>query len=140
MEMFRRSSLKLGLDQALLSNMGDGLNPSSNSVTNRKDEITSLLKHGAYNLVQGDEEAEKFREEDIDTILERRTTNIIQTDDDVTSNPSNTTFASFISKPELDINIDDPDFWDKMVPTLSIEQTKEIEDVHIQKFSKNFIF
>eukprot|EP00731_Ephydatia_muelleri_P027006 Em0018g1106a len=76
-----------------------------------KKDVESLLKKGAYGLVmEEDDDANKFCEEDIDQILERRT-RVIQLE----SEGKGSTFskASFVADGSSDISIDDPDFWQK---------------------------
>ncbi len=86
-KMFERASMKLGLDQAVLSNMrsgrdggrssaadhGDGADAGGNSkAANQlsKHDIDQLLKYGAYDIFKDDDEAaKKFVEQDIEDIL-----------------------------------------------------------------------
>jgi hypothetical protein len=84
MTMFEKAGMKLGLDKAVLSRMdsttsadytgaaGDSNAPSALS----KSEVEELLKKGAYAALaeENDEEEKKFRAEDIDQILARRST------------------------------------------------------------------
>lgn len=74
-EMFDKASLKLGLDKAILQSMNTsqgGKDPNNKQLT--KKEIEDLLKKGAYGAIMDDDTAgDKFCEEDIDIILERRT-------------------------------------------------------------------
>ena len=78
--MFDRASQKLGLDKAVLQSMaGRGGVPGSetqnaqNSQLSKK-EVEDLLKKGAYGAVMEDDDAaQKFCEEDIDLILKKRT-------------------------------------------------------------------
>ena len=73
-EMFDRASLKLGLDKAVLQNMNIKEGSSSGQQAMSKKEVEDLLKKGAYGAVmETDDNANKFCEEDIDQILERRT-------------------------------------------------------------------
>ena len=71
-----------------------------------------MLKKGAYGSLMDDDQAgEEFCEEDIDHILQRRT-QVIQ----IEAGVKGSTFAkaSFnLSTNRLDINIDDPNFWQK---------------------------
>uniref|UniRef100_A0A914ZEU1 Helicase C-terminal domain-containing protein n=1 Tax=Panagrolaimus superbus TaxID=310955 RepID=A0A914ZEU1_9BILA len=70
--MFDRASLKLGLDKAVLQSM----KPNATDQLSKK-EVEDLLKKGAYGAVMDeDNEGSKFDEEDIDTILQRRTQTI----------------------------------------------------------------
>ncbi|KAI6207680.1 Helicase [Aphelenchoides besseyi] len=106
-EMFDKASLKLGLDRAVLQSM----NPKDNQQMTKK-EVEDLLKKGAYGAVMDeDNEGSKFSEEDIDTILQRRTQTIR-----LEPGVKGSTFAkaSFTSTSNReDIDIDDPNFWDK---------------------------
>ena len=110
-EMFDRASLKLGLDRAVLQSMntqgkGDGNRPLS------KKEVEDLLKRGAYGaLMDEDNAGDKFCEEDIDCILQRRTQIITLETGEKGSTFSKASFAA--SGNREDINIDDPDFWKK---------------------------
>ena len=79
--MFDRASLKLGLDRAVLQSMS-GSSSSKDSSGNplssmSKKEVEDLLKKGAYGAIMDDDDAaEKFCEEDIDQILSKRATTI----------------------------------------------------------------
>lgn len=77
-----------------------------------KREIEDLLKKGAYGALMDDDNAgEKFCEEDIDQILQRRT-QVVQ----IEAGVKGSTFAkaSFnMSANRTDIDIDDPNFWQK---------------------------
>lgn len=111
-EMFDRASMKLGLDKAVLQSMNTKENASNNQSLSKR-EIEDLLRKGAYGAIMEEEndDSSKFCEEDIDQILERRT-QVIQ----IESQGKGSTFAkaSFVSsKGEEDIDIDDPDFWQK---------------------------
>jgi hypothetical protein len=129
--MFDRSSKKLGLDQAVLSNINNEFSDKNQKAPQLdKQAIDALLKYGAYDLFskEDDEASKKFCEEDIDKILERATTVVHKTEDTGLSSFSKATFASSASgnpysfirenlsllAPELDIN--DPDFWKKLLP------------------------
>jgi chromodomain-helicase-DNA-binding protein 7 len=82
-----------------------------------------LLKKGAYGALMDDDNAgEKFCEEDIEDILQRRTTTIA-----VEGGKSGGSFAkaSFASADTADIAIDDPDFWAKWAKKAEIEEVDE---------------
>ncbi|KAJ3446430.1 kismet isoform c [Anaeramoeba flamelloides] len=141
-EMFDRASKKLGLDQAVLTNItGSKTNLSSGSNADLEDmlhnfiggkqkekklnakEINELLKYGAYNLFQDNDEDKKFCEEDIDQILDNRTKKITYDplnknntteNDNKISSFSRATFVSEGADTSLDIN--DPNFWEKLMP------------------------
>merc|ERR1711953_577354 len=99
-EMFDRAGLKLGLDKAVLQSMNtgmaDGEKTLAGSAALTKTEVEELLKKGAYGaLMENDDAADKFCEEDIDSILEKRTTNVtIEGQGQAGGSFSKATFAS----------------------------------------------
>lgn len=110
-EMFDRASLKLGLDKAVLQSMNAQKNVGNETQLTKK-EIEDLLRKGAYGALMDDDNAgDKFCEEDIDQILQRRTQKIIIESEGKGSTFSKATFAS--NQDATDINIDDPNFWEK---------------------------
>ena len=126
-EMFDKASLKLGLDKAILQSMNTsqgGKDPGNKQLT--KKEIEDLLKKGAYGAIMDDDNAgDKFCEEDIDQILERRT-QIITIEAEKGSTFSKASFAC--SSNRSDINIDDPDFWKKWAKKAEIDTTEKKEE------------
>lgn len=125
-EMFDRASIKLGLDKAVLQKMD--VMPSSDDLSDMpkppsslsKKEVEELLKKGAYGaLLDDDETSAKFCEEDIDQILERRTTVIKHTGNEKGSVFSKATFSSTPSGEEVDVN--DPQFWDKWAERANVD-------------------
>ena len=84
--MFERSSRKLGLDQAVLSDIG-----STNTATAKlnAEEIDKLLKYGVYDLFRDEEEqdnlSKKFVDSSIDQILQKSATKVSYKDDKVKS-------------------------------------------------------
>jgi len=129
MQMFHMSSLKMGLDQAVLKGFETG---ASGEGAMTKEEVERLLRHGAYDIFNeekaGSAEAESkdFIEQDIDSILARRATTVVHDNTGSGSNAAGGTFskASFVApktpsgkqgNQEQDIDIEDPDFWKKMV-------------------------
>lgn len=126
--MFERASKKLGLDQAVFTKMStptplsgdDTASAPASDVVLDKKTIDSLLKYGAYDLFREDDTASnRFHEEDIDQILERAT--VVRSADsagapeNALSSFSKASFVSNSAAPEIDIN--DPDFWLKLLPT-----------------------
>lgn len=121
MRLFHLGSMKLGLDKAVLQGVE---NKRENSIT--EQEAERLLRFGAYGVLSEDKnstnenDSKSFMEEDIDTILLRRTKTQIH--DRQTANGFNFSKASF--KPanndsldgaiECDVDVDDPDFWTKI--------------------------
>ena len=133
MQMFHMSSLKMGLDQAVLTGFETG---SSGEGAMTKEEVERLLRHGAYDIFNEDKagtaeaESNDFVQQDIDSILSRRSRKIVHGNTGTGSSAAGGTFskASFVHKapskpgvtggesaPSEDIDINDPDFWKKMV-------------------------
>ena len=91
-----------------------------------KKEIEDLLKKGAYGAIMDDDKAgDEFCEEDIDQILQRRTQVIT-----IEAEEKGSTFAkaSFsMSSNRNDIDIDDPNFWQKWAKKADID-TDELQN------------
>lgn len=125
-DMFDRAGLKLGLDKAVMRRMEsqsssvneDENGPSKNELN--KKEIEDLLKKGAYGAMLDDESAAQFCAEDIDQILERRTTVIRHEGNETGSMFSKATFSS---SDGATVELDDPDFWEKWAAKAQIEAT-----------------
>ena len=131
--MFHMSSLKMGLDQAVLSGFEAG---SSRSGALTKNEIERLLKHGAYDIFKeeqnGKAEAESnaFIQQNIDTILERRSKVVVYENTGSQSTAKGGTFSKArfsVTKGgtqkngQEDVDIEDPDFWKKTVGDVAVE-------------------
>eukprot|EP01125_Pyxidicula_operculata_P016654 TRINITY_DN576_c0_g2_i1.p1 TRINITY_DN576_c0_g2~~TRINITY_DN576_c0_g2_i1.p1 ORF type:complete len:2102 (+),score=699.65 TRINITY_DN576_c0_g2_i1:116-6421(+) len=121
--MFERASKKLGLDQAVLTQMDDSGkdDPDKASKTFTSQEVDLLLKKGAYEAFLDDNDASQaFCDENIDQILTRRTQKVVHdggSDDgprQLSSTFAKASFASEKTQPDLDVN--DPDFWAKFFP------------------------
>ncbi|XP_037928102.1 uncharacterized protein LOC119662531 isoform X10 [Teleopsis dalmanni] len=130
-EMFDKASLKLGLDKAVLQSMNTQASKDGSNRQLSKKEIEDLLKKGAYGAVMDDDNAgDKFCEEDIDSILKRRT-QIITMESEKGSTFSKASFAA--SGNRSDITIDDPDFWTKWAKRADIDpdacERDETEDL-----------
>eukprot|EP00736_Rhodelphis_marinus_P006316 Rmarinus@m.22515 len=123
-EMFERASKKLGLDQAILHNITTEKQADKTQMTNK--DIDRLLKHGAYGVYiqDDDEEANKFCEEDIDSILQRRTKTIAE----VGMEGGAFSKANFISNAaqENKIDVHDPEFWEKINPDAFMQQEDDL--------------
>ena len=116
-EMFDKASKKLGLDRAVLTNVGAGAKIEAAQTKEEIQKVDELLRVGAYDLfsAEAEENAQKFQEEDIDAILARRTT-VVKHDGDgeAVSNPFSK--ASFVTSDDNKMDVNDPDFWDKLLP------------------------
>lgn len=79
--------------------------------------------------MEEDSSGDKFCEEDIDQILERRT-QIITLESEKGSTFSKASFAS--SGIRADIDIDDPDFWKKWAKKADIDTSERGDKVNFQ--------
>nr|XP_018669889.1 chromodomain-helicase-DNA-binding protein 7 isoform X2 [Ciona intestinalis] len=128
-EMFDKASLKLGLDKAVLQSISgrqDQITSQTTAPQLSKTEVEDLLKRGAYGAIMDDDDAaSKFCEEDIDQILDRRAHTVT-----LESGEKGSTFskASFVSNvDQSDISLDDPNFWEKWAKKadLDLQQLKD---------------
>lgn len=113
--MFHKSSVKMGLDQAVLHGIE---NADGDKSTMTKEEMEKLLKNGAYDVFKdgdGENEINDFISQDIDSILERRATTIVYNNDGSKTGGGTFSKASFKSddRGEAGVAVDDPDFWTK---------------------------
>ena len=138
MHMFHSASMKLGLDRAVLAHQrqqDEDVQDASKKCKSKSEkeiqakEIDELLKKGAYDVFRDDDdtEAQKFMETDIDQLLERssRTVTYGNTDTSISSGLANFSKASFVTADAdgKDIDLDDPDFWEKAVGLNAPEET-----------------
>lgn len=104
-----------------------------------KEEVERLLRHGAYDIFNEEKagaanaESNEFIQQDIDSILERRSKTVIHDNTGSKSNAAGGTFskASFKAVKSSDsgakkqntedVDIDDPEFWTKMVGEAQVE-------------------
>ncbi|CAK1549851.1 unnamed protein product [Leptosia nina] len=125
-EMFDKASLKLGLDKAILQSMNTSQGKETGLKQLSKKEIEDLLKKGAYGAVMDEDNAgDKFCEEDIEMILARRT-QVIQMESEKGSTFSKASFAAANQRSDIDIR--DPDFWNKWAKKAEIDTTEKKED------------
>lgn len=131
-EMFNRTSLKLGLDHAILD-----LNVNSN-ISNK--EIETLIRKGAYSVFNEDDSAaEQFISADIDSILENCAHSVQKNLFEGKSAFSKACFVVEEGGEPIDIN--DKDFWEKVVPEpLKRELAKYDEKEILQKRTPKKIF
>jgi hypothetical protein len=137
-EMFERASRKLGLEQAILSthdfnsNALDGEEKSSLYTVNDDaidaKEMEMLLRKGAYAMLEdGDEEVTAFCEGDIDSILSSNTRKVVDEKREKTESwlskrkgvagrhkVTKQTFTAESSTQHADVDVDDPEFWNKV--------------------------
>jgi hypothetical protein len=105
-----------------------------------KKELESLLKHGAYDIFQeeqhgcSDQESNRFYEDDIETILQRSA--VMMHDEQGQSKLSKVSSsfakASFVPTADLSssasneiVQLDDPDFWSKVVGITTVKRQQE---------------
>ncbi|XP_073941690.1 uncharacterized protein isoform X3 [Choristoneura fumiferana] len=125
-EMFDKASMKLGLDRAILQSMNTTQGKETGLKQLSKKEIEDLLKKGAYGAVMDEDNAgDKFCEEDIEMILARRT-QVIQMESEKGSTFSKASFAATDQRSDIDIR--DPDFWNKWAKKAEIDTTEKKED------------
>ncbi|KAG0167130.1 Chromodomain helicase DNA binding protein [Apophysomyces sp. BC1034] len=128
-DMFDRAGMKLGLDKAVMSRAGakDSEDNGSGKSELSKKEIEDLLKKGAYGAMLDDEASTKFCEEDIDQILERRTTIIRHEGNEKGSVFSKATFSTSTDD-TTGVELDDPDFWEKWAAKVNIDTTEVLDE------------
>lgn len=138
-EMFTRASRKLGLEQAVLGTRNfteiDADENANNSSKVDAKEMEQLLREGAYAvLLEDDTEAIKeFCEQDIDKILESRTHVLVTEGNAQTESwlnkrkksgkTSKRMFTGDSAMEHAEIDVDDPDFWKKVLPDLVTPDT-----------------
>ena len=133
-EMFDKASLKLGLDRAVLQSMNTQKSPGIMDTGMSKNEVEDLLRKGAYGAIMDDDNAgDKFCEEDIEQILQRRTHVITIESEQKGSTFSKASFAS--SDNRSDIEIDDPNFWEKWAKKahLDVDELKGKNELIVQE-------
>jgi len=125
-KMFDIASKKLGLDQAILSEMVDTNDILTTTTSKHKsklseEEVESLLRNGVYEVFNSDNESQQFCEEDISEILARRTTKVVHG-----KGGSNFSKAAFSSNLTTEVDINDPNFWEKLMPEKKKERKNQI--------------
>ncbi len=127
MHMFHSASLKLGLDRAVLAHQRQNTNSNDGSSSKRKSkaereeqakEIDSLLKKGAYDVFNADDdkEAQKFMDTDIDQLLEQSSRKVTYGDTatSLSSGLGSFSKASFVASTGegdgKDVDLDDVSF------------------------------
>ena len=118
-EMFNKASMKLGLEQAVL-----GTYQTEDDGKPTGEEMEQMLKRGAYALLteNDDEAGRQFCEDDIESILEKRTrTRVVE--GAKTNSWLNKSGFSAVNRiaftgdgADGGVNVDDPEFWSKVMP------------------------
>eukprot|EP00588_Corethron_pennatum_P012262 CAMPEP_0194266774 /NCGR_PEP_ID=MMETSP0169-20130528/1566_1 /TAXON_ID=218684 /ORGANISM="Corethron pennatum, Strain L29A3" /LENGTH=2264 /DNA_ID=CAMNT_0039007537 /DNA_START=251 /DNA_END=7045 /DNA_ORIENTATION=+ len=137
--MFHKASLKMGLDQAVLHGITETSDGQKNQAMS-KEELENLLRHGAYDMLneakngEADKASNEFINKDIDEILGGAQT-IVHDNTGSNSSAARGTFskASFKvssknaqGEEDKEVDIDDPDFWKKMVGEGTLEEKKNV--------------
>ncbi len=133
-EMFERASKKLGLEQALLGtrNFADiELDENAKGPKLDAKEMEQLLREGAYAVLLEDDAdvIKEFYEQDIDQILEQRAHVLVSEGGGgpteswlnkrkATGRTSKSMFTGESAKEHAEIDVNDPDFWKKVLPDL----------------------
>jgi len=122
-EMFDRASKKLGLEQAVLGTFGQEDEDGKPTT----QEMEQLLKKGAYALMDEDDEGKQFCEDDIESILAKRTrTRVVEgakTSSWLNKQGLNVTKSKFTAEgADAGVDLNDPMFWQKIMPNFVTPQ------------------
>ena len=133
--MFHMASMKMGLDQAVLQ----GIENSDGKGIMTKEEVEKLLKHGAYDIFKEDQdgtsekESTDFLAQDLDSILARRAKTVVHENTGTGSTAAGGTFSKASFKnihsegvAAAEVDVDDPDFWTKVVGEAKEEEVAEL--------------
>jgi len=139
--MFERASKKLGLDQAIFlggafQNKADTGDGDDNMKKLNKVEIETLLKKGIMGLIEDkDDDVNKQANKDIDEILnDARIAKYSLINGTYTFSKS-----SFAAKEtDTNLNIDDPDFWDRVFQNTESKTKKLKEDYEVNRVKSDY--
>ena len=121
--MFERASRKLGLETAIFGS--GGLDDTTTMGKGRKKgppvdkkELERLLRVGAYNLINDtQDDSNTFCNSDIDSILANNTRTVeLERNEQKGGAFSTVQKQTFIVEGSADIDVNDPDFWQKVLP------------------------
>ena len=141
-DMLDRAAMKLGLEQAIFGGVA-GEKPEGGGSKASRAEIERLLKHGAYAAIaedteEGEKKAKEWGAEGIDAILSRSERRVVEASDttdsetDPNANKSlfaTATFAGTEGGGADEIALDDPEFWEKLMPeAAAAEKLREEEE------------
>eukprot|EP01130_Rhizamoeba_saxonica_P013576 TRINITY_DN5809_c1_g1_i1.p1 TRINITY_DN5809_c1_g1~~TRINITY_DN5809_c1_g1_i1.p1 ORF type:complete len:1529 (-),score=423.68 TRINITY_DN5809_c1_g1_i1:329-4915(-) len=125
MKMFDVASKKLGLNRAIL---GSSIFAPTNQTIELEDEdVEKLLRHGAYDIYkENDNEKEnRLMTEDIESILSRAETVVYDDKDGMKFNFSKTSFVASSNDESINVDVDDENFWQKLIP--EIKNVKKLQ-------------
>ncbi|MES1918322.1 hypothetical protein MHBO_000304 [Bonamia ostreae] len=109
-EIFRRASVKLGLDKAFLTKLEPG--EDGKIPVSEQKHLDEMLRFGAYRFLRDDGEAAKtFCEKDIDSLLASNAH--VLAESETPSELQKMAFASAHADASLDVRADD--FWEKVL-------------------------
>ena len=108
-----------------------------------KEEVERLLRHGAYDIFNeekagaAERESNDFVQQDIDSILERRSRTVVHKNTGSQSNAAGGTFSKASFKAPRtpggteqhntdEVDIEDPEFWTKMVGAAPAEEITDL--------------
>jgi len=128
-QMFEQSLKKLGLDRVLRQHEMGGENSST---AMNQQELQNMLRNGVRGVFSGTKEeqiarSDKFRQSDIDQILET-SSRVVEYD---TGDQNNVlSKASFVADDSgAAVEMDDPEFWSKLFPDAGTSATKMRESL-----------
>eukprot|EP00736_Rhodelphis_marinus_P004393 Rmarinus@m.21360 len=134
--MFERASKKLGLERVVMGQTSAFQQNGDTSVPIKldKEEVDLLLRYGAYGVLVDDddpecERARKFVEADIDDILQQRTRTVKFDELRGTAAFSKSYFRP--GEADVSIDMDDPDFWNKVLPESAAELSAAVLAVRL---------
>ena len=141
-DMLDRAAMKLGLEQAIFGGVQTGEKSSGGAGAGRA-EIERLLKHGAYAAIaedtdEGDKKAKEWGAEGIDGILSRSERRVVEASDNTDAETDPNAYKSMFATATFsgtegggadEIALDDPEFWEKLMPeAAAAEKLREEEE------------
>lgn len=128
MQMFHMASLKMGLDQAVLNGIENSKDQSEGGLS--KEEVEKLLRHGAYEIFsnkENDNSSHQFVEASIESILASHSRKIVHENGNQKGGTfSKASFKTDAGGQEDEVDIDDPEFWMKMIG--EVKKSAEMEE------------
>jgi len=120
-QMFERASKKLGLEQALFSK-------------DERREVENLLRFGAYSILDEDtSKSQHFVESNIEEILEKNSRVVNYS---IIRGCYSLGKSSFVSHTaDLSIDVNDPEFWNKILPPQTSAATRLLTKLNDQSFN-----